>query len=75
VIVDSLARAGIHLKVKTYEANDLYVKSLSVPAKRREHQLGQTGWIQGWPGDNARDTIVPRYDSRVPADFGANYSQ
>jgi peptide/nickel transport system substrate-binding protein len=65
VIRDSLARAGIHLKVTTY-THGIYEKSLGIPAKRLEHQLGQTGWIQLMPGDNARDTIVPRYDSRLP---------
>jgi peptide/nickel transport system substrate-binding protein len=65
-IGDSLARAGIHLKVTTYDDGDIYTKSLRVPAKRRQHQLGQTGWVQLMPGDNARDTIVPPYDGRLP---------
>jgi peptide/nickel transport system substrate-binding protein len=62
---DSLARAGIRLKVTTYDGPDLWDKSLKIPAKRLEHQLGQSGWIQLLPGDNARDTIVPRFDGRL----------
>ena len=65
VIRDSLARAGIDLKVKTYDGPDLWEKSLQLPAKRLEHQLGTNGWIQVQPGDNARDTIVPRFDGRL----------
>jgi hypothetical protein len=68
----SLARAGIRAKVMTYKPDDLYDKSLRIPAKRREHQLGQTDWIPGWSGDNARDTILPQYDSRLG--FQNNYS-
>jgi peptide/nickel transport system substrate-binding protein len=64
VVRDSLARAGIDLKVKTYDGLDLWDKSLSLPAKRLEHQLGTGGWDQVMPGDNARDTIVPRFDGR-----------
>jgi peptide/nickel transport system substrate-binding protein len=58
----SLARAGIDLKVTTYKANDLWFKSLGVPAKRLEHQLGLTGWCPDYLGDNGRGTIVPQYD-------------
>jgi peptide/nickel transport system substrate-binding protein len=66
-IEDSLARAGIRLKVTRYRNPDeLHDKSLRVPAKRLEHQLGHSGWAQLWPGDNARDTIVPQYDGRLP---------
>jgi peptide/nickel transport system substrate-binding protein len=67
VIRDSLARAGIDLKVKTYNGDgpDLWDKSLQLPAKRLEHQLGTNGWIQSLPGDNARDTIPPRFDGRL----------
>ena len=39
-IEESLARAGIHLKPKLYEGDALYEKSLWIPAKRLEHQLG-----------------------------------
>ena len=61
----SLARAGIELKVKTYKVDDLWDKSLQLPAKRLEHQLGTNVWGQFYPGDNARDTIVPRFDGRL----------
>jgi peptide/nickel transport system substrate-binding protein len=62
----SLAKAGIDLKVKTYEVPDLWEKSLNVPSKRLEHQLGQTIWNQDYLGDNARQTIVPMFDGRYP---------
>jgi peptide/nickel transport system substrate-binding protein len=77
VIRDSLARAGIDPKVKTYDGPDLWEKSLQLPAKRLEHQLGQNGWIQVMPGDNARDTIVPRFDGRLlnPERNGNNFSE
>jgi peptide/nickel transport system substrate-binding protein len=75
VIRDSLARAGIHLKVTTYDGPAIYEKSLGIPAKRLQHQLGQTGWIQNYPGDNARDTIVPQYDSRLPLPPHNNLSE
>jgi ABC-type transport system substrate-binding protein len=67
VIRDSLARAGIDLKVKTYggDGPDLWDKSLQLPAKRLEHQPGTNGWSQAFAGDNARDTIVPRFDGRL----------
>jgi peptide/nickel transport system substrate-binding protein len=74
-IKESLARAGIHLKVRTYPLNDLYEKSLAVPAKRREHQLGMTGWFPPWPGDNAQTWIPPQYDGRIPTAFGADFSE
>jgi peptide/nickel transport system substrate-binding protein len=60
----SLAKAGIDLKVKTYEGPDLWEKSLNVPSKRLEHQLGQTIWNLDYLGDNARQTIVPLFDGR-----------
>jgi peptide/nickel transport system substrate-binding protein len=63
-IEESLAKAGIDLKVKTYEVADLWDKSLNVPSKRLEHQLGQTIWNQDYLGDNARQTIVPMFDGR-----------
>jgi peptide/nickel transport system substrate-binding protein len=65
VVRDSLARAGIDPKVKTYDGPDLWERSLQLPAKRLEHQLGTNGWLQLLPGDNARDTIVPRFDGRL----------
>jgi peptide/nickel transport system substrate-binding protein len=74
-IKDSLARAGIRLKVKRFKPDELHGKSLAIPAKRLEHQLGHSGWTNGWPGDNARDTIEPRYHSRLPLGIGANFSE
>ena len=64
-IKESLARAGIDLKVTTYREFELHDKSLRIPAKRLEHQLGQSIWTRLPAGDNARDTIVPQYDSRL----------
>jgi peptide/nickel transport system substrate-binding protein len=69
----SLARAGIRLKVKTYERGNLWEKSLQLPAKRLEHQLGQSVWRPDYLGDNARQSIPLQYDSRIP-DAG-NYSE
>jgi ABC-type transport system substrate-binding protein len=74
-IKDSLARAGIRLKVKSFKPDELHSKSLAIPAKRLEHQVGHSGWTNTWPGDNARDTIEPRYDSRLPLGIGANFSE
>jgi peptide/nickel transport system substrate-binding protein len=64
-IEESLARAGIRLKVKSYEGGDLWEKSLAIPAKRLEHQLGQSVWRPDYLGDNARQSIPPQYDSRL----------
>ena len=61
----SLARAGIHLKPKTYKENDLFDKQLVIPAKRLEHQVGQGIWGPDYLGDNARGSIVTQYDSRL----------
>jgi peptide/nickel transport system substrate-binding protein len=71
----SLARAGIRLKVKTYEGGDLWDKSLAIPAKRLEHQLGQSVWRLDYLGDNARQSIVPQYDSRLDPVVSANFSE
>ena len=65
-IEESLARAGIDLKVTTYEGFDRHFESLRNPAKRLEHQVAQGGWRLDYLGDNARQTIVPQYDSRLP---------
>jgi peptide/nickel transport system substrate-binding protein len=73
-IEDSLARAGIRLKVKHFRPADLHAKSLALPEKRLEHQLGHSGWVNGWPGDNARDTIEPQFDSRLHG-IGGNFSE
>jgi ABC-type transport system substrate-binding protein len=73
-IKHSLARAGIHLKVKSFKPDDLHAKSLAIPAKRLEHQIGHSGWVNTWPGDNARDTIQPQFDSRLHGIDG-NFSE
>jgi ABC-type transport system substrate-binding protein len=46
----SLKRAGIRLKTTYYHEGEIVEESLAIPAKRRQHQLGQSGWIQ----DDAR---------------------
>jgi ABC-type transport system substrate-binding protein len=75
-IRESLARAGIDLKVKTYKGNDVWFKSLAIPAKRLEHQLGYNAWCPDYPGDNGRGTIVPQYDGRLlNPNVGANTSE
>jgi peptide/nickel transport system substrate-binding protein len=69
----SLKKAGIDLKVTTNKPWDPHFQALGNPAKRLEHQLAQGGWIPEDFGDNARQTIVPQYDSRL-TDFG-NFSE
>jgi peptide/nickel transport system substrate-binding protein len=72
-IEESLKRAGIRLKVTTNKEWDPYYEALGNPAKRLEHQLAQSGWILDYLGDNARQSIVPQYDSRLG--FQDNYSE
>jgi peptide/nickel transport system substrate-binding protein len=72
-IEESLKKAGIRLKVTTNKPWDPHFEALGNPAKRLEHQLAQGGWIPDYPVDNARQTIVPQYDSRL-TDFG-NFSE
>ena len=74
-IEESLKKAGIRLKVTTNKPWDPHFEALGNPAKRLEHQLAQNGWIPEYFGDNARQTIVPQYDGRIPIDFGANFSE
>jgi peptide/nickel transport system substrate-binding protein len=71
----SLARAGIRLKVKTFRQLDLFDKSLGIPAKRLEHQLGQSVWRPDYLGDNARQAIVTQYDSRLDPAVSGNFSE
>ena len=63
-IEESLARAGIRLKVITNEPVEPHFEALRNPAKRLDHQLAQSIWISDYPGDNARQSILPNYDSR-----------
>ena len=72
-IEESLARAGIRLKPTVYQPVEPYFTALQDPAKRLEHQLAQGGWISDYLGDNARQTIRPQYDSRLPPD--SNFSE
>jgi ABC-type transport system substrate-binding protein len=72
-IEDSLKRAGIRLKVTTNKEWDPFFEALRNPAKRLEHQLAQGGWILEYFGDNARQSIVAQYDSRL-TDTG-NFSE
>jgi peptide/nickel transport system substrate-binding protein len=75
-IEESLAKAGIDLKVITYGELDSFFKSLRTPAKRLEHQLGQSIWNPDYLGDNARQTIVPRFDGRLlHTNLVANFSE
>jgi hypothetical protein len=68
-------RAGIHLKVTTDQPGAPHFEALGNPAKRLEHQLAQSGWALDHLGDNARQSIVPQDDSRIPADVGADFSE
>jgi peptide/nickel transport system substrate-binding protein len=72
-IEDSLKRAGIRLKVTTNKEWDPHFEALRNPAKRLEHQLAQNGWILEYFGDNARQSIVAQYDSRLG--FQDNFSE
>jgi peptide/nickel transport system substrate-binding protein len=71
----SLARAGIRLKLKTYKENDLFDKALAIPARRLEHQVGQGIWALDYLGDNARQSIVTQYDSRLDPAVSGNFSE
>jgi peptide/nickel transport system substrate-binding protein len=72
-IEQSLKKAGIDLKVTTNREWDPHFEALRNPAKRLEHQLAQGGWILDYLGDNARQSIVPQYDSRFG--FQDNFSE
>jgi peptide/nickel transport system substrate-binding protein len=71
----SLARAGIDLKVKRFRQGALWERSLGIPAKRLEHQLGQSVWRPDYLGDNARQSIVLQYDSRLDPALSGNFSE
>jgi ABC-type transport system substrate-binding protein len=74
-IEESLKKAGIKLKVTTHREWDPHFEALGNPAKRLEHQLAQSGWIPDYLGDNARQSIVPQYDSRLPLVASGNFSE
>jgi peptide/nickel transport system substrate-binding protein len=74
-IQESLARAGIKLKPTTHRDVAPHFDALQNPAKRLEHQLAQGGWALDYLGDNARQSIVPQYDSRVPREVGGDFSE
>jgi peptide/nickel transport system substrate-binding protein len=74
-ITESLARAGIRLKVTTYDGPDLWDKALGVTAKRRQHQIGQSVWTPDYYGDNARQSIVMQYDGRQPLSVSGDFSE
>jgi peptide/nickel transport system substrate-binding protein len=71
----SLARAGIDLKVTTDQPGGPHFEALQNPAKRLEHQLAQSKWALDYLGDNARQTIVPQYDSRLPPLASGDFSE
>jgi peptide/nickel transport system substrate-binding protein len=74
-IEESLARAGIRLRITTHREWGDHFQALGDHAKRLEHQLGQSGWMLDYLGDNARQSIVPQYDSRLDPALGANFSE
>lgn len=59
----SLARAGIKLKIKTYQGFSIYFESLLFPAKRLEHQIADAEWCPDYPGDGARSFFLPLFHS------------
>jgi len=71
----SLRKAGIRLKVTTHREWGPHFEALSNPAKRLEHQLAQSGWIPDYLGDNARQSIVPPYDSRLDPAVSGDFSE
>jgi peptide/nickel transport system substrate-binding protein len=71
----SLARAGIDLKIRRFKQGALWEQSLGIPAKRLEHQLGQSVWRLDYLGDNARQSIVTQYDSRIDPALSGNFSE
>jgi peptide/nickel transport system substrate-binding protein len=71
----SLRKAGIKLKPTTHSDGAPHFDALQNPAKRLEHQLAQGGWALDYLGDNARQSIVPQYDSRVPREVGGDFSE
>jgi peptide/nickel transport system substrate-binding protein len=72
-IEESLKKAGIDLKVTINREWDPHFEALGDHAKRLEHQLAQSGWRLDYLGDNARQSIVPQYDSRLG--FQDNFSE
>jgi peptide/nickel transport system substrate-binding protein len=60
----SLARAGIKLKIKTFQGFSIYYDSLLFPAKRVEHQIADAEWCPDYPGDGARSFFLPLFDSK-----------
>jgi peptide/nickel transport system substrate-binding protein len=71
----SLKKAGIKLKPTTHRDGAPHFDALQNPAKRLEHQLAQSGWSLDYLGDNARQSIVPQYDSRLPPAASGNFSE
>lgn len=59
----SLGRAGIKLKIKTYQGFSIYFESLLFPAKRLEHQIADAEWCPDYPGDGARSFFLPLFHS------------
>jgi ABC-type transport system substrate-binding protein len=74
-IEESLKTAGIDLKVTINREWDPHFEALGNHAKRLEHQLAQGGWLPDYPGDNARQSIVTQYDSRIDPAVSGNFSE
>ena len=70
----SLLRAGIHLKVTTDHPGAPTSRRLGTPpsAWSTSSRRAAGPWTT-W--DNARQSIVPQDDSRIPADVGADFSE
>jgi peptide/nickel transport system substrate-binding protein len=74
-VEESLARAGIDLKVTGYQPGLPHFEALGNHARRLEHQLGQAAWCPDFLGDNARGTIVPLFDGGLDPALSTNWSE
>jgi ABC-type transport system substrate-binding protein len=74
-VEESLARAGIDLKVTVHQQGAPHFEALGNHARRLEHQLGQSGWCPDFMGDNARGMIVPLFDGGLDPALSVNFSE
>jgi peptide/nickel transport system substrate-binding protein len=71
-VQESLGRAGIKLKVKSYNYPAVYTDSLQLTSKAAEHQMGQAAWCPDWPGNGARTFMGALLDGRKITPQGNN---
>jgi peptide/nickel transport system substrate-binding protein len=60
----ALERAGIRLRVKSYDGYKVYTGSLQLRSKKDEHQIGLARWCPDFPGNGARSFIGVLLDGR-----------